>query len=204
MKKVLLTAAAVFVTLSIYAQGTVDFKNDNTALIRNSLTGSPATFANGISVALYWAPLSDPNNFTQLGNPVTVGGPAPPVPGQFVGGTRTTGVATAPATDAWFVVKAWEVAYGATFEIASTAPAMGGRPALRGESDAFRLTTGSILTTPANLQGPYNNGTPMNTADDLPGFQGLTVVVPEPSAIVFCLFTAIGASIFARRFRCRG
>lgn len=192
MKKILLTAAAVFVTLSIYAQGTIDFKNDTTSLIRNGNNGGAlVTSADGIRVALYWAPLSNPDNFTVL-VPSLVVGAVPPVPGQFFGGTRTTGTETLAGTTGRFIVKAWEAAYGATFEEAVANTSMG-RPALRAESPVFTLSTGNPGGSPpipaANLQGTLA----------APGFTGLTVMVPEPSMIALGLLGAGSLLLFRRR-----
>lgn len=190
MKKLLLTAAAIAASLNLYAQGTVTFQNNNSTLVMNSLTGSAVAEADGIRAMLYWAPQSDANNFTPISAAVVVGkAGALTVPGRYSGGTATTGAATAPGAGAWFQVKAWELAYGTTYEIASAAPASGGRQALRGESNKF-LTTGTGNPT---TQPP---GTPVNLATS--GVQGFTVVVPEPSVIALGLIGA-GALLALRR-----
>lgn len=189
MKKLLLTAAAVFVTLSIYAQGTVNFQNSASTRVMNQLTGAPVAPADGIRVALFWAPLSDPNNFTQL---QTSSGVGSPVAGQFFGGNRTTGNETMPGADARFIVRAWELAYGTTYEAAANAPAMGGRPALRAESPVFVLSTGGG-------GNPPGAPAPLTGATGQPGFTGFTLIVPEPSIIALGLIGAGSLLLFRRR-----
>jgi hypothetical protein len=187
MKKLLLTAAAIAASLNLYAQGTVTFQNSTATLVQNGLTGLPVAEADGIRAMLYWAPASDANNFTPISGATVVGkAGALTVAGRFSGGTATTGAATAPGAGAWFQVKAWELAYGTTYEIASAAPASGGRQALRGESNKFLTSsTGNPPLTPA-----------VNLATS--GLQGFTVVVPEPSVIALGLIGA-GALLALRR-----
>jgi hypothetical protein len=189
MKNVLIATALLFLTVDVYAQGTIDFKNDSATPVRNGLTDANVLFSQGIQAALFWAPLSNPDVFTQLGNPVSVGFP---VPGIFIGGTRTTGAETAAGASARFIVKAWEAAYGATYEAAVAAAPMGGRIGLRAQSPVFLLTTGGGGTPPTNPTALV--GTTMN-----PGFTGFTVVVPEPSIFALGLWAASSLLLFRRR-----
>src|SRR5438067_9310736 len=87
LKALLVSAAVVFASLSLFGQGTVHLGGDNSTPIMNGLTGLPATAGDGIMVALYWAAPGS-SNFVQLGAAVTVG---VPLPGVFVGGTRRIG-----------------------------------------------------------------------------------------------------------------
>lgn len=187
MKKLALTAIALLATLSVYAQGEVSFGN-NTAtriMIDKTPVGGAVGFAaaaDGIVVGLYWAPLSDPNNFRQLGAAVNVG---VPLPGLFSGGTRTTGPETPEGGVARFQVRGWEAAYGSTYEAALAAPAMNGRVAFTGTSTIFEGATGDPpLQTPQPITGM--------------GFQSFTVVVPEPSVVALGLIGA-GALLLLRR-----
>jgi hypothetical protein len=182
MKKLLITAAALLVTVSTYAQGVVVFGNSASSLILDGKDGLAAAGADGIRAALYWAPLSDPDNFTQIGAFANVG---VPVAGTFSGGNRTTGNATAPGAVARFQVRAWESAYGATFEEAIAAPAMGGRVALRGVSNIMEFQTGAPPASPPTTL--INNG-----------LQGFTVVVPEPSVVALGIM-GVGALLLLRR-----
>jgi hypothetical protein len=183
MKKLVLTAVGLLASLNLFAQGVVSFQNSSTTLVLNGNNGSaPATTADGIRVALYWAPDSAPDNFTQIGAIATVGIPAA---GRYAGGNRTTGSETAPGATAWFQVKAWEYAYGTTYETAIAAPPSGGRVALRGESSKFHCATGNPPLLPA---------TNLSTV----GLDGITVNVPEPSVIALGLLGA-GALLLLRR-----
>ena len=174
-----------FLALSLYAQGTVSFNNDNNSCIYNFFAGRPVTQSDGFHVALYWAPLSNPDNFTQLGGSVSVGFP---IPGRFFGGNRTTGNETSPGGQARFMVLGWELAYGPTYEAAIAAPPMNGRLTARFFSPVFVLTTGGGLIPPASLTGTELE----------PVFLG--VPCPEPSVIALTLLGAgIGGVLWRRR-----
>lgn len=192
MKKLILTAVTALVSLNLYAAdcsdptgGTVAFQNASGSVVFNNHTGANVVAADGIRVALYWAPLSDPDNFCQIGAMASVG---VPIAGRFSGGTRTTGAETPAGTAGWFQVRAWELAYGATFEDAIAAPGQGGRVALRGQSSAFQSATGN-----PNAQPPI---APVNLATS--GLPGFAVDVPEPSVIALGLLGA-GALLLLRR-----
>jgi hypothetical protein len=187
MKKLLLTAAAVLVaTINTFAQGAVTWGATTSAQgrITDGKDGALATSADGIRAALYWAPLSDPTNFRMIGNAVNVG---VPTAGLYSGGQAVTGVETGGGEMAWFQVRAWELAYGSTYEAAVMAPDQSGRPALRGSSNTFMsataATTGSPPPTPIALNA---------------AIMPFTVVVPEPSAIALGLLGA-GALLLLRR-----
>ena len=185
MKKLLLTAAMVLVSLSVYAQGTVNFVNTTGSRVTDATTGNTTVPGSaGIVAALYWAPLSDPDNFTQIGTPAGVGVGQPP--GIYNGGPRTTGAATPGGANARFQVRAWEVAYGATYEAAIAAPNMSGRPAKRGSSNIIEVKTGNPANVPPDAPGA------------LTGLQGFAVNVPEPSVIALGVIGA-GALLLLRR-----
>lgn len=184
MKKLLITAAALLITASTYAQGVVNFANNAATAIRDT-DGTSVVAGDGIRAALYWAPLSDPNNFTQIGADSTVA-VSPPVAGTFAAGSRTTGNATAPGGVARFQVRAWELAYGSTFEAAMAAPAMGGRTAKLGISNTVEMPTGNPPLTPAASL----------TANGLQSFQ--LMIVPEPSVVALGVM-GVGALLLLRR-----
>lgn len=189
MKKLLITAASLLVTVSTYAQGVVNFGN-NAATAITDTDGTAVAGADGIRVALYWAPLSDPNNFSILGANAQVG---VPVAGTFSAGQRTTGNATAPGTEARFQVKAWELAYGSTYEIAAVnVVPMGGRLAKIGESDVFQIATGNPPLTPAATLPP----SPPTRPAGLNPFQ--LHIVPEPSVVALGIM-GVGALLLLRR-----
>jgi len=202
MKKLILTAVAavaVIASTDVYAQGTVDFANSSTSYIMDAYNGGAGGVAtrvgvaDKIAVALYWAPLTDENNLTQIGAAYagTLGtgiGNNPPGTGLFSAGTRTTGSATTAGSSAWFQVRAWELTYGTTYEIAVAAAEQGGRLALRGVSNKFSSGTGGA-------------GTPPSTPVSLVGagkMESFSVVVPEPSVIALALLGA-GSLLLLRR-----
>jgi len=167
--------------LGVYAQGTVNFANNSSTQVIDGDDGMPVTNADGILAALYWAPLSAPSSFSQLGAAAQVQAiTVPSFLGIYNGGARTTGNETAPGEAAWFEVKAWDMAYANYDE----ALAGGGKT---GTSGAFMVTTGGAGTpasTPANLVGN--------------GLQGFVVAVPEPSVVALGLLGA-GALLLLRR-----
>src|SRR5258707_14725868 len=121
MQKGLLITVAALMSHQVHGQGTVIFSNG-----RNSPVGTPCS-PNGftpapagttISVALYFAP-PDPANpnvqptaavFPQVGTSAFLVSP-----GIYDAGIRTAPV-TPPGGFGWFQVKAWESAYGSTYE----------------------------------------------------------------------------------------
>jgi hypothetical protein len=183
MKKLLLTAAMVLVSLSGYAQGNVLFANTPTTRVTDSGVNVPGT-AN-VLAALYWAPLSNPDSFTQLGATARVGETGVQPSGVFNGGERLTGPATAGGAQARFQVRVWEAAYGSTYEAARSAPAQNGRTTKYGESNIIQIQTGDPMAVPP--------GTPAS----LTGMQGIALV-PEPSVIALGVIGA-GALLLLRR-----
>jgi hypothetical protein len=119
--------------------------------------------------ALYYAPdaASPPADsaFSQVGAAVDFG----PSTGYFHGGLRTTPATTTPGGAAYFQIRVWEAAYGATYEAAIATPNIGGRPALRGISNKVRVpATGNPGTFPPQLPPPLT----------WHGLQGFTITYP--------------------------
>lgn len=170
------------VSLGLYAQGTVNFANTDTTKVIDATDGQPVTAGDGIRAGLYWAAVGS-TDFVQIGNVATVG---VPVTGVFSGGGRTTGPATAGGAMAQFQVRAWELAYGTTYEAAIAAANMNGRPTKRGISNTITIATGNP------------SGTPPTTPTSLTGLTGFTVDVPEPSVIALGVIGA-GALLLLRR-----
>jgi MYXO-CTERM domain-containing protein len=196
MKKILLTTVATLAAVSMYAQGTVTFANNSAAAISNSITGVRVLGGTTFRVALYY--LADSANppttadFTERGlnllpDGVFLGTSANPS-GLFNLGTRSA--PTSPAGGAgWFQVRAWEAAYGLTYEAAINAPATGGRQALVGTSNIIKVNLGNPTTTPPGTAGSL-------TASGLQGFY--VVPVPEPTTIGLGLL-GLGALLALRR-----
>jgi hypothetical protein len=185
MKKLTLIAASLIAALNIYAQGDVIFDNFGGGVVHNTRTGADVTVGDGIVVQLYASMTAGgqfaavPNSIFQVG---VIGD------GFFDGGVvRIPSSIIGPGATAFMEVRAWESAYGATFEEAVAAAPMGGRPALRGRSNGFSSRTGDPTAVPP--------GTPVPLSDLVPGF---SVDVPEPSVIALGLIGA-GALLVLRR-----
>jgi hypothetical protein len=173
MKKILLIAVAAFVSVSVYAQGTVDFANIGGQIrLAPEMGGGPAPAGASIMAALYWAPdgVTDNAAFMQVGASANL-----LAPGTVVGGTRTAPV-TPPGATANFQIRAWEVASGATFDEATH----------RGISDIVSVATGNPTVTPPGVPG------------SLGALSVQMAIVPEPSVIALGALGA-GALLLLRR-----
>lgn len=190
MKKLLIMAAAVFATVNIFAQGTVNFANIGGGGVTNSMTGARVATGSTFVVQLYYlpdagTPPASDAAFMPLGATAAFG----PTPGLFSGGIRTAPV-TPPGTFAYFQVRSWETAFGTSYEEALAKGAVGGRTALIGKSNVIRVDTSDPTLVP-----------PENAANLVAaGLQGFAVVpvIPEPSVIGLGLLGA-GALLMLRR-----
>jgi hypothetical protein len=194
MKKLTLIAASLVAALNTYAQGTVVFDNFGGGLVNNAFRGGDVSTADGIVVQLYASMTGAQGSFQPVpGSVVQVGVLADgfysitdsvTIPASIIG----TAAPTLPGPGAFLEVRAWETAYGSSFEQAVGAPAMGGRVALRGISPSFMVvSTGNPAAQPPGL--------PTLLSDLTPGF---SVNVPEPSVIALGVIGA-GALLLLRR-----
>jgi hypothetical protein len=182
MKKLVIMAAAVFATVNIFAQGTVNFSNIGiSAPVFNTKTGANAISGTSFSVALYFAPYTagidtppDDSTMVQLGASASL-----VAAGTYNAGTRTADIAP-PGFFGWFQVRSWET----SFQSYDGAANGGG---LVGKSGVTKIDTGDPTTVPP--------GTPAS----LKGISGIQLaVVPEPSVIGLGLLGA-GALFLLRR-----
>jgi hypothetical protein len=129
----------------------VNFQNASTSLLTNGLSNTALPTGTAFRVALYFLPDTGATPTTAdfdangevLGNSTGIS----PVAGRFSGGTRTAPIAG--STAGWFQVRAWETAFGGTYDAAKNNPtAQGGRLALIGTSNIMRVITGNPLGTP--------------------------------------------------------
>jgi hypothetical protein len=193
MKKLTLMAASLLAALSVYGQGSVDFNNFGNALppdggVIHGIRGDGVALADGIVAQLYWSS-SMSGQFMATGTPTPVGDAfGAEFPGFFGAGVLTIPGVTPPGGVAFFEVRAWEVAYGASFEAAASAPAMGGRQAFIGTSGVFMADTGNPQDVPPGL--------PTDLGALIPSFR--VNPVPEPSVIALGLIGA-GALLMLRR-----
>jgi hypothetical protein len=191
MKKLAITIAAVFATLNIFAQGTVNFQNNLNSYVYDDTSGTPALAKAGtdFSVALYWAPVNaagtqPPDSaFVQQGGSTHVGVRLPSgayiQPGIYVGGIVNILGITPAGGMGWFEVKAWETAFGNTFETRT-----GGR---FGVSGVVKIGTGDpTITPPGNPAAIYGVGR-------------IDLMVPEPAILGLGLLGGAALLLLRRR-----
>jgi hypothetical protein len=193
MKKtnLIIALALGLVTAQVYGQGTVTFGNNSSTAITNALTMARLVNGTTFQVSLYYLPDGPEPTAQQMeltGIRIGANGPITPAAGLYAAGTRTTPVTTPGAGFAWFQVRAWEVAFGTSYEAvrANTTP-QGGRLGIAGTSNIIRVKTGD----------PANNIPPgALTAFGLQSF--LVTQVPEPATIGLAAM-GIGALLLLRR-----
>jgi hypothetical protein len=190
MKKLLTTALAVMVTLSLTAQGQVDFKNlvaggkklQLQATLGGALADLPLT---GYQVSLYWAPAgtTDLAAFQQLGAAANLKSA-----GYVSDGTREIAAPFAGGGNASFLVRGWETAFGNSY---SAVMASGNINAHAGESAIWTMKTGNPNASPPDPPPAIGSF----------GFPGLVVTqaIPEPSTIALGLLGLVGLFVLRRR-----
>jgi len=185
MKKIISFVLALVPGIGLHAQtNTILFQNDATSLISNAFTGTlvktNANFNEFIRAQLYYAPdgITDEAAFVSVGTPALVG----VTPGRYNGGNKII-LGAAPGSPIMIQVRAYESAYGATYEQAEAAPAgANGRRALVGKSSIARVTPGGGPTTGnSRAVGPFS----VNVAGGGPFFTVNDIVVAEGSNGLF-------------------
>jgi hypothetical protein len=203
MKKLAITIAAVFATLNIFAQGSVNFSN--IGLAANVTMGVPFSIGTTVyavgakapggttfSLALYYAPYDAANPVAPDGSTMTsVGASATLVAaGTYNAGTRVVAGIAPPGYFGWFQVRAWQTAFGSTFENAAAAAA-GGQLVLGGVSSIIRVDTGDPTTVPPGTPG------------QLTGISGIGIAalttVPEPAMLGLGLLGGAALLLLRRR-----
>lgn len=190
MKKLVLLSAISLTAASLFGQGTVAFLNNSASAVSNITTLSKVVGGTTFTVALYYLPDASvaPPAEEFLQGTIVGKGSFSAAPGVFNVGTRTAPT-PAPGGVGWFQVRAWETAYGSTWEQAVSAPAQGGRLALAGTSNIIKVTLGNPTTVPPGTAGSL-------TGSGLLSFY--VVPVPEPSVIGLGLL-GVGAFVLLRR-----
>lgn len=193
MKKLILTAMTVLASLSLYAQGTVNFLNNAASTVRYGTDTAPtATPGNGVAVgtslriSLFYAPtgVTDTNAFIELGTPTTF-----VAAGRYNGGTRTTPLTTSPGGTAQFEVRVFDSSLGADYTTAYAAGLIAQDPTkFFGWSTPFTSATGGGGAPP---------GPPVSLATVTPVFV-VNPLIPEPSTIALGVLGALGL-LFRRR-----
>jgi hypothetical protein len=154
MKAILSTTALVVAALDLYAQGTVIV---HIPPITNLITMMPIS-GTLVRAVLYYLPYTEESppptsdEFTITLQP----GLATLLPGgAFNPAIRTTPSTTMPGEFAWFQVKAWETAFGTSYEqAAANQQPQGGRCALLGTSSILKVRTGGGAIAPGMLNFP--------------------------------------------------
>jgi hypothetical protein len=197
MKKITLSALilAGIGTIDSFGQGTVTFANIGVGTaISNIMTLAPVPSGTAFRASLYYLPdqATAPTtaDFDERGVVLLPNATTFPLAGQFNAGTRSTpGGPSAAGAPAYFQVRAWETAFGTSYEQAANAGPMQGRLALIGTSNIIRVNTGNPLVVPPVPPGTLLSG----------GLKGFYVApVPEPSVIGLGAL-GIGALLLLRR-----
>ena len=183
---------AIVASSSSLGQGTVNFGNNYSSLLRLP-SGEGLPVGSTFQVELMLAPDGTPDAlFDLLAVRVGAAGNITPVRGLFNGGTRTAPTSTLGGFGL-FQVRAWETAYGSSYGEAIASPPLNGQYALVGKSDILRVFTGD--PTPQNP--PSEPGNLMGA-----GFQGFTVKqVPEPAVAVLVMVSVFSLAIWRRVVR---
>jgi len=199
MKKLVVVSVLAASMWQAYSQGTVNFANAGASAVSNSITQARVAVGQAFNVALYYYPDSGQASVTtdQITAGLTTGttviissnSTGFRFAGVYDGGARTAPT-PAPGGTGWFQVRAWEKAFGATYEEALANPTpIGGRLALVGSSNIIKVTLGNPTTQPPGTPGSLINS----------GIQWFWVVpVPEPSVIGLGVL-GIGALLLLRR-----
>lgn len=199
MKKLVVASIlAGALAVSVYGQGTVVFNNNSATVVTYSdeakaILGTADIGPKGASffVELYYAPDgATPGVEAMQGGRM---GPAATFStlsaGRFTGGNRTTPSTTPGGQPAYFQVRVWEAAYGATYE-AAAGTVLNQRNAIAGSSPIFRISTGDPSTGGA--------ATPITSTGGLSAGFGITPV-PEPSVFALGLLGLGGLFLLRRR-----
>lgn len=175
MKKALIAVACAVVSLSAYAQGTLNFNNRVPA---NSIDAPVFNVGNtvklegtGFLAQIYAGPTADSLAAVGVASPFRTGAGAGYI---NAGANAAVSVPTvAPGANAFVRVRAWDTSTGATYEAAG----------IKGESALLTIATGGV-------------GAPPSLPANLVGLTSFSLV-PEPSTIALGVLGA--AALLLRR-----
>jgi hypothetical protein len=199
MKKLIILSVTLAAAWQTYGQGTVVFQNASASAVSNGLAGGRVAAGQTFNAALYYLQDEGQASVTTADfNAGLASGKASIISsnrtgfqaaGIYVGGTRSAPTPT-PGATGWFQVRAWETAFGNTYEEAVANPTpQGGRLALVGTSNIIKVDTGDPTTVPPGTAGTL-------TGNGISWF--LVTPVPEPSVIGLGVL-GIGALLLLRR-----
>lgn len=192
----MLLAAAIFASINVYGQGTINFGNnsflkvtntvDNKAVAKGTASGTSAT---DTFLAQLWFHPDGPKPESSAMQPIAGTAGISPIAGVITGGEKTV-PNTPGGTAVWFQMRVWEKAYGETWDEAQNHAPINGRLAIVGESNIFRLATGAVTVPPSPA--------PLLTQAGGLGLFTVSPIIPEPSIIGLGLLGA-GSLLFLRR-----
>ena len=176
-----------------HAQGTVTFGNNSATALTNCMTLQRVVAGTTFLVGLYYLPDGpEPTReeMELLGIRLGANAAIQPAAGLYAAGTRTTPATTPGGGFAWFQVRAWESAFGTTYDQAKNAGQINGHFSLLGTSNIIRVKTGD----------PVNNIPPgALTAFGLQSFLVAQLeCIPEPTSIAIAAL-GLGALLLFRR-----
>jgi hypothetical protein len=171
VKKIISFALALLPGIGLQAQtDTILFQNDATSLINNALTGTLVKTNELIRAQLYYAPdgTTDEAAFVSVGTSAPVG----VTPGRYNGGNKII-PGTPSGSPIMIQVRAYESAYGSTYEQAEAAPAgANGRRALVGKSAIARVMLGGSSRAVGPFAVNVAGGGPFFTVNDIVAAEG--------------------------------
>lgn len=187
MKKLIVTAMMVGLSLGAFAQGTVIFQNSASQLVLQDLGTSTVSAPAGTHVALYYSPTAVTDPFAAALHQISGGVGTLVSPGRFILGTKTTDTDAAAGSTIFVSIRGWTGNF-ATWNEAAAAAASGTQVWL-GASGVFSMATGGVGTPPS----------PPIAISTIPGFTGFTITVPEPTTFALAGLGAAALLIFRRR-----
>ncbi|HLH55006.1 MAG TPA: PEP-CTERM sorting domain-containing protein [Verrucomicrobiae bacterium] len=193
MRKLAAILCLSALTTGAFAQGLVNFLNNNSTLTSATINNQTAT-ASGPVGSWYYGLLigsgSNPDAFTFAGVYATNLATA----GRFFGGTSVPVTAWVAGSTTNYAVAMWSSSLGATFQSSWLAGNFGGKTGNFGISPVATGISGGAGSPASPAYNLFGGTTGIQT-----GFNALAVGVPEPSSMALAGLGAAALLIFRRR-----